>query len=90
MDSSATVFWTIAVQILGAGIIIGMYRQMVIYHAEKFTDHQSRIKALDEEKLDKVVHEEAVKHLDGDIGAVSHRVSNVDQRLVYVERTEKK
>lgn len=76
---------TAAINILTAGIVIGMYRQQVTHHGERFKHHDERLQELNREKLDKAVHEVEVVRLDSEIRTVSHRVSGIDQRLHGVE-----
>lgn len=80
-----TVAATVGVQILMAGIVIGMYRQTIHFHTEKFNDHRAALEALQRSKLDSSLHEVEMTRIDGTIANVSHRVANVDQRLHWVE-----
>ena len=84
-----TVAATVGVQILMAGIVIGMYRQTIHFHTEKFNDHKSTLDRLQLNKLDTTLHEVEVTRIDGNIATIAHRVSNVDQRLHWVETQRK-
>jgi len=82
---SPELFATIAIQVIASGVFIGMIRQKQQTHDEKFNEQAKLIEHLDREKLDVTVHTLNNTRIDGNIGAISHRVSGLDQRVYGLE-----
>lgn len=71
--------------LLTVGAVYGMMKKTQDFHGEKFLEHALKLRELDENKVDRDLHDLSIEGAHTSIQNVAHRVSNLDQRVHGLE-----